>query len=76
MNPQGVMVPDNEPPLSFAEIDKRAMLALQEIPGGLPQAIQIEQTQLIILGTIKEILRTLASLHPAEPKLLLPGGRA
>lgn len=76
MNPQGEIVPDNESVLSFQEIDKNVMMRLRDLPDTMPKGLLIEQTQLIILGAIKEMLRTLARIHPEEPKIMLPGGRA
>ena len=78
LNPLGNMVEVEEPPMSFAQIDKvlmQKLIELDQISPNMHPAQYLEQTNLLILGTIKELVRTLRHLHPEVPQILLPGNR-
>lgn len=66
-------------PLSFKEIDEQCANMLAQLDNairmGMPKPLQLDAMETIILGTLKEMLKTLQALHPEVPRIALPLGR-
>lgn len=62
----------NPPILSFEEIDATCMQALIKLDQlNYPPEVKADAMETIILGTLKEMLRTLDSIHPKRAKVLV-----
>lgn len=72
---KGVPIEGDVPPMEFEDIDRACMLQLVDLDrraqlSNMDPVSYLAQTNSILLGTLKEIMHKLASLHPKKVEIL------